>query len=361
MIMKPFTIYIAPVAFAYMLTACGTHSAEAPKDDVAISDSLYKNVQTAPATFEQPSESIKLNGKIEPNESKEAKVYALVSGKIKTVQVEMGDYVKQGQVLAVLQSSEVAGITNDVSLAESSVDLAKKNMETKKELFESNLATQQDYLSAQIDYKKAVSEQNRAKSVASITGGNSSSYTLTAPISGYVIEKNISNNSEVRQDNNTNLFTVADLSTVWIIANVYEADISSIRLGDEVRVTTLANPEKDYIGKIDKVYNVLDPANRTMKVRISMSNANNELKPEMFATIKVNTKPSASLLSIPATAIVMDNSKQYVVIKKASKLEIREIKVLRRIDDKAFISGLQAGDLVVTSSQVFIYDALNVQ
>ena len=359
--MKPFTIYIAPLAFAYMLTACGTHSSEAPKDDATISDSLYKNVQTAPATFEQPSESIKLNGKIEPNESKEAKVYALVSGKIKTVQVEMGDYVKQGQVLAVLQSSEVAGITNDVSLAESSVDLAKKNMETKKELFESNLATQQDYLSAQIDYKKAVSEQNRAKSVASITGGNSSSYTLTAPISGYVIEKNISNNSEVRQDNNTNLFTIADLSTVWIIANVYEADISSIRLGDEVRVTTLANPEKDYIGKIDKVYNVLDPANRTMKVRISMSNASNELKPEMFATIKVNTKPSASLLSIPATAIVMDNSKQYVVVKLASKLEIREIKVLRRIDDKAFISGLQAGDQVVTSSQVFIYDALNVQ
>ncbi|SEW40771.1 membrane fusion protein, cobalt-zinc-cadmium efflux system [Chitinophaga sp. YR573] len=359
--MKPFTIYIAPLAFAYMLTACGTHSSEAPKDDATISDSLYKNVQTAPATFEQPSESIKLNGKIEPNESKEAKVYALVSGKIKTVQVEMGDYVKQGQVLAVLQSSEVAGITNDVSLAESSVDLARKNMETKKELFESNLATQQDYLSAQIDYKKAVSEQNRAKSVASITGGNSSSYTLTAPISGYVIEKNISNNSEVRQDNNTNLFTIADLSTVWIIANVYEADISSIRLGDEVRVTTLANPEKDYIGKIDKVYNVLDPANRTMKVRISMSNASNELKPEMFATIKVNTKPSASLLSIPASAIVMDNSKQYVVVKLASKLEIREIKVLRRIDDKAFISGLQAGDQVVTSSQVFIYDALNVQ
>lgn len=359
--MKPFTIYIAPLAFAYMLTACGTHSSEAPKDDATISDSLYKNVQTAPATFEQPSESIKLNGKIEPNESKEAKVYALVSGKIKTVQVEMGDYVKQGQVLAVLQSSEVAGITNDVALAESSVDLAKKNMETKKELFESNLATQQDYLSAQIDYKKAVSEQNRAKSVASITGGNSSSYTLTAPISGYVIEKNISNNSEVRQDNNTNLFTIADLSTVWIIANVYEADISSIRLGDEVRVTTLANPEKDYIGKIDKVYNVLDPANRTMKVRISMSNTSNELKPEMFATIKVNTKPSASLLSIPASAIVMDNSKQYVVVKLASKLEIREIKVLRRIDDKAFISGLQAGDQVVTSSQVFIYDALNVQ
>ena len=360
MIMKPFTIYIVPAVLVCMLTACGSHTTEVPKDDALISDSLFKNIQTAPATFEQPSESIKLNGKIEPNEGKEAKVYALVSGKIKTVHVELGDYVKQGQVLAVLQSTEVAGISNDVSVAASSVELAKKNMETKKELFESNLATQQDYLSAQIDYKKALSEQNRARSVASITGGSSAAYTLTAPISGYVIEKNISNNSEVRQDNSTNLFTIADLSNVWIIANVYEADISSIRLGDEVRVTTLANPEKDYLGKIDKVYNVLDPANRTMKVRISMSNENGELKPEMFATVKVSTKPSASMLSIPSSAIVMDNSKQYVVVKKASGLEIREIKLLRRIDSKSFVSGLQAGEQVVTSSQVFIYDALNV-
>src|SRR6187549_1108244 len=146
MIMKPFNIYSVPVALVCMLTSCGSHTVQVPKDDTLISDSLYKNVQTAAATFEQPSESIKLNGKIEPNESREAKVYALVSGKIKTVHVELGDYVKQGQVLAVLQSTEVAGISNDVSVAESSVELAKKNMETKKELFESNLATQQDYL-----------------------------------------------------------------------------------------------------------------------------------------------------------------------------------------------------------------------
>ena len=360
--MKPFVIYLFPVAFGVMLTACGSHTQEAPKDENALSDSLVKNVPTSPATFENPSEIIKLNGKIVPDETKEAKVYALVSGKIRSVNVELGDFVKQGQVLASLQSSEVAGISNDVSVAESNVDLAKKNLETQKSLFEGNLATQQDYISAQIEYKKAESELNRARSVASITGGSSAAYTLKAPISGYVIEKNISNNSEVRQDNSANLFTVADLNTVWIIANVYEADIPSIKLGDEVRVSTLANPEKDYIGKIDKVYNVLDPSNRTMQVRISMQNPNGELKPEMFATIKVNTKPAAtSMLSIPANAVVMDNSKQYVVVKKPTGLQIQEIKVLRRIDNRAFISGLQVNDQVVTSSQVFIYDALNTK
>lgn len=360
--MKPFIIYLFPVALGALLTACGGTKPEVAKDENALSDSLVKNVQTAPATFENPSETIKLNGKIVPDETKEAKVYALVSGKIRSVNVELGDYVKQGQVLAVLQSTEVAGISNDVSVSESNLALAKKNVETQKSLFEGNLATQQDYLAAQIEEKKAESELNRARQVANITGGSSSAYTLKAPINGYVIEKNISNNSEVRQDNNANLFTVADLNTVWIIANVYEADIPAIKLGDEVRVSTLASPEKDYIGKIDKVYNVLDPSNRTMQVRISMQNNSGELKPEMFATVKVNTKPAAtSMLSIPANAVVMDNSKQYVVVKTAKGLEIREIKVIRRIDNRAFISGLQVNDQVVTSSQVFIYDALNTK
>jgi cobalt-zinc-cadmium efflux system membrane fusion protein len=359
--MKSFAIYLLPLAFAGMLASCGAHKTESKKDEPAVSDSLIKNVETAAAKMEEPSESIKLNGKIQPDESKQSKVFALVSGKIKSVQVELGDYVKQGQVLAVLQSAEVAGITNDVSIAESSLEMAKKNVETQKSLFEGNLATQQDYLSAQIEYKKAQSELNRARQVANISGGNSAAYTLKAPISGYVIEKNITGNSEVRQDNSNSLFTVADLSTVWIIANVYESDIANIRLGDEVRVKTLANPEKEYLGKIDKVYNVLDPANRTMQVRISMPNANGELKPEMFATVKVSAKPTGAVLSIPAKAIVMDNSKQYVVVKKTNKLEIKPISLLRRIEDRAFISGLEEGDQVVTSAQVFIYDALNIK
>jgi membrane fusion protein, heavy metal efflux system len=358
--MKSFVIYILPLAITGMLSACGAHQTEVKKDEPAVSDSLVKNVETAPAKMEEPSETIKLNGKIQPDESKQAKVYALVSGKINRVQVELGDYVKQGQVLAVLQSAEVAGITNDVSIAASSLEMAQKNMETQKSLFDGNLATQQDYLSAQIAYKKAQSELNRARQVASISGGSNAAYALKAPISGYVVEKNITGNSAVRQDNSNSLFTVADLSTVWIIANVYESDIANIRVGDEVKVKTLANPDKEYPGKIDKVYNVLDPANRTMQVRISMPNTNGELKPEMFATVKVSAKPTGAILSIPAKAMVMDNSKQYVVVKKAGKLEIKEINLLRRIDDRAFISGLHEGDQVVTSAQVFIYDALNL-
>lgn len=343
---------------AIVFMSCGSHQQEPAKDTNTISDSLIKNVQTAPVVTEDVSDVIKLNGKIEADENKQARVFSLVSGRITALKVELGDYVHKGQVLAVLKSIEVAGFTNDLSMAESNIILTKKSMETSKDLYDGKLATEQDYLNAKISYNKALSELNRVKEVAAITGGKSSAYTITAPLSGFIIEKNITNSSEVRSDNNTDLFAIADLSSVSVMANVYEADMNNIHTGDLVKVTTLSNTHKEYTGKIDKIYNVLDPATRTMKVRISMNNPGIVLKPEMFATVIVNVKSSDQKLAIPSQAIIMDNSKNYVVVKKDNALAVHEINLIKRIDNKAYISGLTDGQLVVISSQVFLYQAL---
>lgn len=326
-----------------------------------IADSLIKNLQTAPAVWENEHGLIKLNGKIQADESRQAKVFALVSGRIQSVHVELGDYVKKGQVLADLKSVEVAGMSNDVNLAESNVELARKSLETTTDLYKGSLATEQDYINAKITYNKALSELNRTRQVASITGGRNATYTVRAPISGFIIDKNVTASLEVRQDNSTALFAIADLSRVWIMANVYEADMNSIHIGDAVIVNTLANPGKDYLGRIDKIYNVLDPATRTMKVRISMDNPRYELKPEMFASIKVSPGEGGKLMAIPAQAIVMDNSRNYVVLRKNNKLSVREINLIKRIDDRAYITGLAEGDEVVTGSEVFLYQALTNQ
>ncbi|MCS3801147.1 efflux RND transporter periplasmic adaptor subunit [Niastella sp. OAS944] len=348
---------IIPILLYIATTACNSPEA-APVTNNNPLDSIMQTVQTAPVTMENAAESFKLNGKIQANEDHQAKVYALASGKIRSVNVALGDKVKQGQTLAVLQSMEVAGSSNDLSLAEANVAMTKKNLESTKDLYEGNLATSREYTTAQVDYNKALSELNRAKQVLAITGGKNAVYELKAPLTGYVIERNITGNSEVRQDNNNSLFTVADLSTVWAIANVYEADINRIHLGDTVRVTTLANPNTPFFGTIDKIYNVLDPANRTMKVRISMPNPNNELMPEMFVTVKVFGKSADNMLTIPSQAIVLDNSKNYVVVKDAKGLHIKEVQLIKRVDDKAYVQGLLEGEQVVTNSQVFIYQAL---
>jgi len=351
------TILIAITLVSGM--SCTHEHAETPKEGAGIPDSVIRNVQTAPVVSSSEEDVIKLNGKIQADDAKQAKVFALVSGRIKSVNVEMGDYVHRGQVLAVMSSTEIAGFSSDLITSESNVQLAKKGLETAKDLYDSKLATEQDYLNARITYNNAVAARNKASQIASITGGGkAASYTITSPINGYIIEKNVTSNTEVRPDNNINLFAIADLSDVWVIANVYEADINNISIGDMVKVNTLSDPDKTYSGKIDKVYNVLDPATRTMKVRITMSNPNNELKPEMFATIQVKGKPSTPQLMIPANAIVMDNSRNYVIIRKNGKLLVKNINLINRVEGKAFITGLSEGDEVVTASQVFFYQAL---
>ncbi len=354
--MKNILLIIA-FSSSFIISSC-TNKTAAPKALPPVPDSIINNLQTAKAVMAVENNTIRLNGKIQPNETKTAKVYSLVSGKIQTVKAELGDYVQKGQVLAVLKSTEVAGAANDLSLSEANVEMAKKSLQTTRELYDGKLATEQDYSNAKITYNKALSEFNRAKQVAAITGGSNATFTVAAPISGYVVEKNITGNSAVRQDNNASLFTIADLSDVWVMANVYESDLMSIHLDDAVVVNTLANPDKDYAGKIDKIYNVLDPATRTMQVRVSMKNDNKELKPEMFATIKVSIHSGEKTLSIPAQAIVMDNSRNYVVVKKDGKLQVQEITLLKRTEGNAYIKGLAEGDEVVTASQVFIYQAL---
>lgn len=359
-------IYMKPL-FAFIillsLNACSSGTPAADKHDNPLTDSLIQHLQTAPVALEEMEDVIKLNGKITAAEQQQARVYALVSGRVQSVKAELGDKVKQGQVLAVIQSPEVAGVTNELSLAEANLEMAKKNLDTRKSLYESSLVTEQEHLAAQIEYNKARSEYIKAEQVSAVTGGNTAGgYPLKAPISGSIIEKNITGHSEVRQDNDNTLFTIADLSTVWVIANVYESDIPNIHTGDPVKVTTLAAPDREYTGRIDKIYNVLDAENRTMKVRISMPNPHEELKPEMFARVYLTSRSKGGKrLCIPARAIVLDNSKRYVVVKQDGALSIRGITLIKRIGEKAFIEGLNEGEQVVTQAQVFIYDALNVR
>lgn len=357
--MKYINSIVATALLLLLLNACHKPAEETAKEEELIPAEVMKNLETAFVDSEEIGNVVRLNGKIAPDDAKTAKVYALVSGRVMNLPVQLGDYVKKGDVLAVLKSAEVAGIGNDLATAESNVEMTRKAMETTKDLFDGKLVAEQDYINAKVAYNKALAELNRAKQVAAITGGDNATYVITSPVNGLVIEKNISPNSEVRADNSINLFTVADLNTVWIMANVYETDLNKVHEGDSVTVNTLVEPDRNYTGCIDKIYNVLDPTNRTMKVRVTLPNTANELKPEMFVTVLVKGKPGSRRLSIPARALVMDNTKNYVVLRRQGKLQIQEVTLLNRIDTRAYVDGLKVGDEVVTNSQVFIYQALS--
>src|SRR5690606_2230151 len=148
---------------------------------------------------------------------------------------------------------------------------------------------------------------------------------------------------------------------VWAIANVYESDISKIKPGMDVVISTLSYPGEEIRGKIDKIFNVLDTDTKTMKVRMKIHNEDLKLKPEMIATTRVLFNEAKVLPSVPASAIIFDRSRQFVMVfSDRYNIETREVEVYKSSADRAWISsGLNPGEIVISKHQLFIYDALN--
>jgi cobalt-zinc-cadmium efflux system membrane fusion protein len=273
-----------------------------------------------------------------------------------------GDYVHKGQELAVIRSSEMAGYSNDYTTAKSNVDIAKKTVDATDDMFKSGLASQRDQLAAQEGYNQAVSALEKAKRILNLNGGSTSGeYIVHSPIDGFVVDRQVNNNMMIRPDNATNLFTISDLKNVWVMANVYESNISFVKTGDSVSITTLSYPGKVFRGKIDKIMNVLDPSNKVMKLRIILLNPGYLLKPEMFASVVVNTTENKRLISIPYRDLIFDHSQYYVLIYKSpADITIRPVQVVNTVGERSYISeGLKEGEHLIGTQALLIYQELN--
>jgi cobalt-zinc-cadmium efflux system membrane fusion protein len=165
----------------------------------------------------------------------------------------------------------------------------------------------------------------------------------------------------LRSDKTDNIFDIAEINDVWAIANINEGDIAQVQMDQKADVTTLSYPDRIFEGKVDKIYNMIDPETQAMKVRIKLNNEGFLLKPEMRATIKISYKENEKMIAIPSDALVFDKSKNFVMIfKSRNNIETRQVEVFRQVGDVTFIqSGLKIGEQVLTSNQLLVYDALN--
>jgi cobalt-zinc-cadmium efflux system membrane fusion protein len=301
-----------------------------------------------------------LTGSVAPDENKLVKVYPMVSGVVQGVHVQLGDVVQKGQVLGVLRSAEMAGFNKDVVSSEADLRSARRTLASTKDMYSGGLASQKDLEDAQSDYDKAVAENKRASLVTQINTSNGEGYVIKAPIGGYVVDKNITDNTEVRADNGQNLFTIADLSDVYILINIYESDISNVKIGDPVKITTLSYPDKVFSGKIDKIDNMLDPDSKVIHARVQISNPGNLLKPDMFADVKIKATSGTDLPFVNANALIFDNDKYYVIVEdgKAS-VHIQPVTIAKKVEDRAYISnGIKPGDKIIASRQLYLYESL---
>jgi cobalt-zinc-cadmium efflux system membrane fusion protein len=338
------------------------HHAEAPQKDekFEVTDSLLNSLLIDTVKEASALSEINLTGSIAADESKMVKIYPMVSGIAHDVNVQLGDVVSQGQTLAVMKSAEMAGFTKDYISAEADLRSAKRAYESTQDLYKSGLASQKDFEQAQSDYQKAEAENKRAGAVVNINKSNGQGYLVKSPISGFVIEKNLTDNTQVRADNSSNLFTIADLSDVYVLINIYESDISNVQTGDPVKITTLSYPDKVFSGKIDKIYDMLDPDSKVVKARVKIENPGNKLKPEMFANVTIKAKSGENLPVIDTRALIFDNDKDYVIVVDGNaKVHVQQVQIAKRVENRAYIrSGLKAGDRIVASRQLYLFESL---
>jgi membrane fusion protein, heavy metal efflux system len=327
-----------------------------------IPDTVMQALKVDTVTISPLVTAITLTGKVGTNDDNVVPVFSLVSGNVTDIKVNLGDFVQAGQVLAQVQSQEMAQYSSDLLNAETNLNIAQKNLDKTIDMYHSGLASMTDSLSAEVALQQAKAELSRVHRVLSINGGNTQgNFVVKAPISGFIVQKGATNNMTIRGDNSTSLFTISDLKNVWIQANVYESNISLIHQGENVDVTTLAYPGKIYKGRVDKIMNVLDPTSKVMKVRVVLPNPDYTLKPEMYASITVNDQENRQCLSVPTSAVIFDNSQYYVLVYHSkSDVKITPVKWISANGDKTFISGgVTEGEKIIASQAILIYNALN--
>ena len=348
-----------------LVSSCSSPQPEnTKKQSICITDSLAKIIKIDSAGYSNVDDELKLSGEVSFNDNKVVKVYPFSSGQVMQVPVSLGDKVSKGQVLAVIKSADVASNYSDQSTAQNDVSIARRQMESAESLFKNGLSSEREYNEAKENYNNAVITSNKVKDQIAINGGGNTSangtYVLKAPMSGYVVEKKINQGGYIRTDNADNLFTVGDIRDVWVWANVYETDIAKVKEGYTAIVKTLAYPDREFKGTVDKLNEVLDPVTKVMKIRVKLGNDSLLLKPEMFADILITNKEGLRLIAIPTAAIINENSKSYVILYHSKcDMQIKEVQVMKTVGDKSYLSsGLAVGDQVISQNQILLFNAL---
>lgn len=346
----------------WLAGACRQKVAQEDAKAFRLSDTMMQRIRLDSVVTQPVRSELTLVGKIVADENRVIKVFPLVGGNVEDVKVELGDYVRKGQTLASIRSGEVADLERQTIQARSDLLLAEKNLHVAQDLFETKLNSQREVVAAQKEVEQAQAEASRVKEVSKIYGiGKASIYTVKAPIDGYVIEKNVNRDVQLRSDNADNLFTIGQINEVWVLANVNESDIGRVRVGMDASIQTLSYPDEQFRGQVDKLYTVLDPTTKAMTLRIRLNNKGIKLKPEMHATVTLRYAAGGELTTVPAKSIIFDRSKQYVLVFRSRvDIETREVNVLKSLGEVAYINqGVKPGEKIISQDQLLVYKALN--
>jgi cobalt-zinc-cadmium efflux system membrane fusion protein len=276
--------------------------------DVALSldEVRAAGIVVEPASEQEIDDTLVTSGRVTFEDVRVGHVFSPVTGRVARIDVLLGQRVKAGQPLAVIQSPDLGQWTSDVAKADADLIAAEHDLQREKDLLDKNATSHKDYEAAEDAYRQARAEKQRALQKAYMlrAGGVDTvtqGFVLVAPLDGEVIARNLSVGTEVQgqySGGTQELFTVGELDEVWVMADLYEIDLARVQTGAKCIVRTVAYRDKPIEGKVDWISSMLDPSTRTAKVRCTFANPDHLLKPDMYATATISVA-SRKALALP--------------------------------------------------------------
>ncbi len=361
-----------PLAGCRSAPAASNNLPQPPDGEVWLTQQQIRDakVQIEAVARHTVGNEITTSGKVSFDDLRVAHIFSPVTGRIQRILAEPGTRVKKGAALATIESPDVGNAFADVGKAQADLIAAQHDLQRQKELYEAHAGSQRDYESAQDNFSKAKAEMERAKQKARLFRASSADavsqeFTLRAPIEGEVIARAVNPGAEVQGQYSggtaVELFTVGELDSVWVFADVFEMDLARVKVGAPVSIKVVAYPDKVFAGKVDWIASALDPVNRTARVRCSIPNPSRELKPEMYATVSIAVD-APEVAAMPRSALLRIGDQTVAFVELGSAPDGR-LKFSRRIvavnedegsDYLPIVRGLNLGDQIVTSGAILL-------
>jgi membrane fusion protein, heavy metal efflux system len=361
----------ASFALSLFLVGCndtkGDPKAEAPapvqvekEQDLSIFQVDHpEQFQLATAAAHDSTSQLTATGTVNPDISRSVPVISIATGRVVEVHARLGDTVKKGQVLLRVQSADMSAAFSDYRKAIADEKLARIQLDRAKLLYDKGAISLNDFQTAEdVENKAQVDVENTTERLR-VLGGSvdhpAAIVDIRAPISGVITDQQVTNAAGVAGLGSPNPFTISDLSNVWILCDVYENDLATVRVGETAEIRLNAFPDKVFTGRISNVSPVLDPTIRTAKVRIEVRNPG-IMRVGMFVTATFHGQKKETRATVPSAAVLHLHDRDWVYVpvgdKKFRRVEVVDGKTLPG-NMQEVISGIKPGAQVVQNALVF--------
>ena len=373
--MTRFTVGLMFVAAVLSAPACG-HSdaataaadgeaiqAKTPEGPVSLDPKMLAAIRIEAVVEREIADVFAVAGKVQFDEERVARIVVPLGGQVIDLRVKVGDAVRRGDALCAINSREAAASVGEYIEARKDVELAEKTAAMTEDLFAHEAASRIAMQQAQSDLAKARSRAARTEESLRVLGLNprddlaefNGRLPITAPLTGIVIDRRVTAGQFVQSDG-TPIMTIADLSTVWVIGDVFERDLQRVSPGQTASITTAAYPGETFHGRVNYISDSIDAATRTAKVRVSVANPGGRLKPEMFASVSLDLEAHNRVMLVPADAVFTEDGRAFVYTEVGSGTFARRAVDVSQSEGplRRVLAGLRPGDRVVVDGALLL-------